>query len=99
VGFSRGTDFSDGFCLHGERGVLQMLSVKGGRGTLANGHGSQGRGGGRKCFFFRCLERCFCFLNKSLEGETSLLPNPLLKRGQHEEPPGLLITTTCQKHD
>lgn len=66
MGFSRGTDCSDGFCLHGERGILQKLSVEGGTGTLADGHGSQGPGGGRKCCFFRCLEHCFCFLNKKV---------------------------------
>lgn len=52
MGFSRGTDFSDRFCLHGECGILQMLSDKGGTGALVNGHGSQSPGGGRKSLIF-----------------------------------------------
>lgn len=56
MGFNRGTEVGDGFCLHGERGILQVLSVKGGTGTLANGHGLQSPGGGRK-FLFLVLGR------------------------------------------
>lgn len=59
MGFSRGTYFGDGFCLHGECGILQMLSVKGGTGTLASGYGSQGPGGGRKYLFFGAWEIAF----------------------------------------
>lgn len=36
-----------------------MLSVKGGAGTLANSHGSQKPGGGRKCLFLCAWEVAF----------------------------------------
>lgn len=92
VGFSRGTDFSDGFCLHRECGILQMLAIKGGAGTLANGHGSQSCRWGKKCLFFQR----FCFWNEIVQkGKTSLL-----SKVWHNEPLGFLITNfTCQKND
>lgn len=51
--------------------------------------------------FFLVLGRLLLFLKgDSSEGETSLLSNSLLKRGQREEPLQVLITNfTCQEDD